>query len=258
MIDLSGRHALVTGASKGIGRATAIALARAGAEVTVHFGRDEAGAVSTLAEIRALGRRAAAVGADLSRWDAGPQVVAEAVGALGPLDVIVVNHGIWKGAAIDEMRERDYDEMLDVNLRGTFALVGAAARHLRGRPRGRHGVRGRIVLVSSTAGQRGEAGHAHYAATKGAVISLTKSLSSELGPEGVLVNCVAPGWVDTPMSAPALGDPSARARVLGTIPLGRVADADEIAGPIAFLASDLASFVSGEILNVNGGAVLCG
>jgi 3-oxoacyl-[acyl-carrier protein] reductase len=117
---------------------------------------------------------------------------------------------------------------------------------------------GRIVFVASTAGQRGEALHAHYAATKGAVISLTKSLAPELAPYGILVNCVAPGWVATDMTREALADPRERERVLATIPLGRVATPEEIALPIAFIASDAATFVTGEILNVNGGAVLIG
>ena len=143
--------------------------------------------------------------------------------------------------------------MLDSNLRGVYALAGAAARSMKAAGR-----RGSIVIVSSTAGQRGEAGHSHYAGTKGAVISLTKSLAAELAPQGIRVNCVAPGWVDTSMTAPALSDPARRAGVVASITLGRVGTPAEIAGPIAFVASDWASFMTGEIVNVNGGAVLCG
>jgi 3-oxoacyl-[acyl-carrier protein] reductase len=263
MIDLSGRHALVTGASKEsaskeICRATALALTRAGADVTIRFGRDEAGTASTLNAPGALGRRTAAGGADLARWDAGPRIVAEAVGELGPLDVAVVNHGSWKGAAIDTMTEVDFAKMLDVNPRGTVSLVRAAPRQHRQRPAGQSGICGEINRVSSTAGQRSDAGDSHHAATEGAVIGLTQSLSSELGPVGILVNSVAPGRVDTPVSAPALSDAETRAPTVATFPLGCAAHPNEIGGPIAFLASELETFVSGEVLDANGGAVLCG
>jgi 3-oxoacyl-[acyl-carrier protein] reductase len=150
------------------------------------------------------------------------------------------------------MTGAEYDEMLDVNLRGYFSVAGAVARRMKGRKRGR------IVFVASTAAQRGEALHSHYAASKGAVVSMTKSLASELAPYGVQVNCVAPGWVETDMSKSALADAEKRRAIFGAIPLGRVAAPDEIAWPVAFLASDMASFVTGEILNVNGGAVLVG
>lgn len=149
-----------------------------------------------------------------------------------------------------------------INLESVFGLVQAATAHMLTREspadaRDGH-ARGHIVLVASTAAQRGEAFHADYAASKGALLSLTKSLSSELAPLGILVNCVAPGWVATEMSAAALRDPAVAARALAPIPLGRVGHVDEIAGPILFLCTPLAGFVSGEIFNVNGGAVLVG
>jgi 3-oxoacyl-[acyl-carrier protein] reductase len=253
MIGLENKVALVTGASKGIGAATASLFAELGASVAVHYRSDEAGAREVARSAAATKGRAEIFAADLARWDAAEPLVASVERVLGPLDVLVCNHGIWKGAPIDRMSEREYDEMLDANVRGVYALCGAAARAMR-----RSGRRGNIVLVGSTAGQRGEAGHAHYAGTKGAVMSLTKSLAAELAPEGIRVNCVAPGWVDTTMTAPALSDPARRASVHAAIPLGRVGSPAEIAGPIAFVASDLASFITGEILNVNGGAVLCG
>lgn len=242
MVDYTGTHVLVTGGSRGIGAATARTFGRLGARVAVHF-REDGGAaqrvVSTIPHARAFA-------ADLTRWDAGEQLVAE-VEALAPVDVVVLNHGVWKPAPIDEMTERDYDGTLDANLRGYASVAGAAARRMKLRKRGS------IVMVASTAGQRGEAGYAHYAASKGAIISLTKSLASELAPSGIRVNCVAPGWVRTDMTEHALDD-----SVYRTIPLGRVAEPDDIAGPIAFIASSAASFVTGEIFNVNGGAVLCG
>jgi 3-oxoacyl-[acyl-carrier protein] reductase len=239
MIQFTGRRVLVTGASKGIGAACARLFATLGANVGVHYHRDRAAA-------EGIGR---AFAADLTQWDAGERLVAEVETALGPLDAVVLNHGIWKPAPIAEMTRADYDATLDANLRGFFSVASAAARRMTERRRGA------IVTVASTAGQRGEAGYAHYAATKGAIISMTKSLASELAPFGIRVNCVAPGWVRTQMTEAALDADPAIGR---TIPLGRVANPDEIAAPIAFLASDAASFITGEIFNVNGGAVLVG
>jgi 3-oxoacyl-[acyl-carrier protein] reductase len=245
-------HVLVTGASKGIGAACAEAFGRAGFDVTVHFHHDEAGARATEARVVALGHRAACIAADLSRWSEGERLVAEAEAALGPIDHVVINHGIWKEAAIDAMTEAQYEETMGANLRGVFSVAGAAVRRMRPRRRGS------LVLIASTAGQRGEALHSHYAASKGAIISLTKSLASELAPAGIRVNCVAPGWVLTPMTVPSLDDPEERAKVLGAIPLGRVGSPEEIAAPVVFLCGDGAGFVTGEIFNVNGGAVLVG
>lgn len=240
--------ALVTGASKGIGAACAEAFAAAGWDVVVHFREDEAGAKRTAERVRAHRRDATLVRADLSTWSEGERLVAES----GELDAVVVNHGVWKEAAIDAMTEAQFDETMDANVRGVFSVASAAARRMKPRKSGS------IVLVASTAGQRGEALHSHYAASKGAVISLTKSLASELAPHGIRVNCVAPGWVLTPMSAPSLDLPAERAKVLATIPLGRVGTPEEIAAPIVFLCGEGAGFVTGEIFNVNGGAVLVG
>ena len=165
----------------------------------------------------------------------------------------MVSHGIWKHAPIGVMSQSNCREMLATNLESVFALCAEAARSMRAARR-----RGSVVLVSSTAGQRGEAEHAHYAASKGAIQSLTKSLAVELAPDGIRVNCVAPGWVETPMTQATLDNPKQRARIEATIPLGGVGRPEEIASAIAFVASDTASFMTGEILNVNGGAVLCG
>ena len=252
MLSFAGKRVLVTGGSRGIGKACARLFGALGAGVAVHYRQDASAAENVADELLSAGVLARAFGAELADWNEGERLVDEVERDLGTLDVVVLNHGIWKEAPIDSMTDAEYSEMMDVNLRGYFSVAGAAARRMKARRRGR------IVFIASTAGQRGEARHAHYAATKGAVISLTKSLASELAPHGVLVNCVAPGWVATDMTRGTLESPSERAAVFATIPLGRMASPEEIAWPVAFIASDMATFVTGEILNVNGGAVLVG
>ena len=251
MIDLSGRRAFVTGGSRGIGRATALLLARAGASVTIGYATRRDDADATVAAIRDAGGQAEAVGGDLGESAAAERVVAQV--AQGGLDLLVVNHGIWPPTpqSVAAMTAEQWERTRRANLDSVFFVTRAAIPRL---PDG-----GRIVLVASTAGQRGEAFHADYAATKGAVISFTKSLAVELAPR-ITVNCVAPGWVDTEMSAVPYGADGGEGRraIERTIPMGRVATPEEIAGPIVFLCSDLARFLTGEILNVNGGSVLCG
>lgn len=251
MIDLRGRRALVTGGSRGIGAATARLLARAGASVTIGYRSRAADAERVAEELRAPGVTAHAHAADLSRREGADALVGAAVAAMGGLDLFVGNAGIWPEeevpvAALDDER---WLRTMRENVDSVFFTTRAVARVISDR--------GRIVLVSSTAGQRGEAYHADYGASKGAVISFTKSLAVELAPRDITVNSVAPGWVDTEMVAGAL-DATARARANAGIPLGRIATAEDIAGPIVFLCSDLARHVTGEILNVNGGSVLCG
>jgi len=150
------------------------------------------------------------------------------------------------------LTERQWDEMLAINLKGVYAVIHHATRHMVRRKSGR------IIVVSSTAGQRGEAFHSHYGASKGGVISLVKGLAAELAPHGILINCLAPGWVDTDMAASVTRDRREYRKALETIPLGRFASPEEIALPILFLASEFASYMTGEVLNVNGGSVLCG
>ena len=248
MLTLTGRTALVTGASRGIGRSTAILMARLGARVGVAYGRDEAAARATLDQAGGAG---VVLGADLAVDGEAERLVARAEEALGPLDILVANHGIWKRAPIESMTAAQWDEMLRTNLSSVRALVAEAARRMLPR------ARGSIVLVASTAGQRGEPFHSHYAASKGAIVALTRSLGAELGPRGVRVNCVAPGWVATDMSRGALESATGDA-IKRAIPLGRPGTPEEIAGPIAFLASDLASYLHGQVLSVNGGAVMTG
>jgi len=229
MLTLEGRVALVTGGGRGIGRAISLLLARVGAKVAVNYRGNEEAAVS--------------------RPEEAARLLAETEARLGPLDVLVVNHGIWLRAPIDAMTPEQWDEMLRVNLGGAYAVCHHAARAMIPRRRGA------IVTIASTAGQRGEPYHAHYAASKGALLAFTKSLAAELAPHGIRVNCVSPGWVLTDMSRGALQGPGA-ADAVAAIPLGRPGTPDEIAGPVAFLASDLASYLYGEVLSVNGGAVM--
>jgi 3-oxoacyl-[acyl-carrier protein] reductase len=250
-IDLRGRRALVTGGSRGVGRATALLLARAGADVGIGYLSRGGEAEAVVAELRALGVRAFAAAADVGTAAGARLLFDRCHEELGGVDLFVGNAGVWPpdDVPIAEMAEEQWARTMRANLDSIFHCVRlAAARIEEG---------GRIVLVASTAGQRGEAGHADYAASKGAVISLTKSVAVELGPRGVTVNCVAPGWIDTEMVAgPMAGE--GRARIEAAIPLRRIASADDVAGPIVFLCSPLARHLTGEILNVNGGSVLCG
>lgn len=257
LLSLEGKSVLITGGSRGIGAAAVRLFHQAGARVAFNYRSARDAAEALVAE---LGNDCIAIEQELSSPDEGRALVEKAVAALGRLDVLVVNHGVWppEDAPIAEMRESQWRATLAVNLDSVFGLTQAAVAQMLGQGRAASGVAGRVVFVSSTAGQRGEANHADYAASKGAIISLTKSLSSELAPLGIAVNCVAPGWVDTDMSSAALSNPATRARILGGIPQGRVARPMEIAGPILFLCTPYAGFISGEILNVNGGAVLAG
>jgi len=242
MIDLAGKRAFVTGGGRGIGRATAMLLARAGAKVAVGYrSRKPAAEPHIVATVRG----------DLGTSTGAKKAVAEALRALGGrLDILVINHGVWPAddVPVARMTDEQWESTRRANLDAVIYVCRAAI------PSITEG--GTIVLVASTAGQRGEAFHADYAATKGAVISITKSLAVELAPK-VTVNCVAPGWVDTEMSArPYAG--GGREAIEKTIPLRRVASAEDVAGPILFLCSPLARHMTGEILNVNGGSVLCG
>jgi 3-oxoacyl-[acyl-carrier protein] reductase len=250
-IDLAGRTALITGGSRGIGRATADLLARAGARVAINYVRDEAAANGAVRDIRAAGGEAMALAGDVSDETVARQLVRDVVSAWGRLDILINNAGIWDEDVAGRGDTAVWDRTYAINLRGSYLVTDAAVPHLE-----KHG--GAIVFVSSTAGQRGEARHSAYAASKGALISYTKSLAAELGPRGIRVNAVAPGWVDTDMSRASLDNPKERSEIEKLIPIGRVASAADVAGPILFLVSDLARHLQGEILNVNGGSVLVG
>jgi len=252
MIDLKGTVAVVTGGSRGIGRSVVKQMTSAGAKVVFSYASDMPAARSIVGEVESGGGTAIAVSVDLSRRDEAESLVEEAQTRFGQIDVLVNNAGIWNSQdiPIEEMTDEEWDHMMAVNLKGMFYTIRAAVPLMKERRRGR------IINLASTAGQRGEAFHAHYAATKAAVFGLTKSLAAELAPWGVLVNTVAPGWVDTDMSAGPLRGPD-RPKIDQTITLRRPGTADEIAGAILFLASPLSSYMTGATISVNGGSVLC-
>ena len=258
-LSLPGHTALITGGSRGIGAAAVRLFRRAGARVAFSYQSAQEQAESLSME---LGGPSSClpIQQELGTPEQGRSLVAAAVHALGDLDILIVNHGVWpsEDAPIANMSGEQWRTTLAINLDSVFGLVQAATAHMLARSNSANNPRGHILLVASTAAQRGEAFHADYAASKGALVSLTKSLSSELAPLGILVNCVAPGWVSTEMSAAALSDPATSKKAMSFIPLGRPASVDEIAGPLLFLCTPFAGFISGEILNVNGGAVLVG
>jgi len=256
-LSLAGKVALVTGGSRGIGAATVRMFVAAGARVVFNFQKAEAQA---LALVNELGREnCASFSCDLSSPEAAHSLVARTVNHFGRIDALVANHGVWpsEDAPVDQMSDSQWRNTIDINLNSVYGLIKHGVSHMkRQKPLG--AAAGHIVLVSSTAGQRGEAFHCDYAASKGALISMTKGLSTELARDRIYVNCVAPGWVHTDMAEPALRAPGTRDAIFASIPLGRVGTPEEIAAPILFLCTEHAGFITGEIFNVNGGAVLTG
>jgi 3-oxoacyl-[acyl-carrier protein] reductase len=260
-LSLEGQVALITGGSRGIGAAAVRLFREAGAQVAFNY-RTAQPAAEALVTATGGPQDCAAFAQELSTPESGRALVQRTVQRFGRLDILVANHGIWEPSdqPIATLPESQWRATLAINLDSVFGLVQAAVAQMlhqnptKTPPAGQAS----LVLISSTAGQRGEAFHADYAATKGAIISMTKGLATELAPHGIRVNCVAPGWVQTEMSAPTLNDPRLRDRAVGVIPLRRAASPEEIAGPILFLCTPLAGFMTGEIVNVNGGAVLAG
>ena len=256
-LSLSGRVALITGGSRGIGAVTVKMFVAAGAKVVFNYQKGKASADKLVAECG--DKNCAAVACDLTGMGSAEELVRATVTRFGLLDILIANHGVWpaEDVPIEKMPDAQWRNTVAVNLDSVFALIKHSVAQMK--KQGSSGAAaGHIVLVSSTSGQRGEAFHCDYAATKGALISMVKGLSTELIREGIYVNCVAPGWVDTDMSRPALNDAQVSKEILATIPLGRVAKPEEIAAPILFLCTEHAGFISGEVFNVNGGAVLAG
>ena len=249
MIKLSDKVLLITGGSRGIGRATAQMAAPAGAAVAINYRQAKPAAEALVAEIVTSGGKAA-FQADVGNYHEVEKMVDAVLQQFGQIDILVNNAGIWTHGAIDTMTEEVWDETMAANLKSIYNCCRLVVPHMKARRSGK------IINIASTAGQRGEAFHSHYAATKGAIISFTKSLAPELAPYNILVNCVAPGWVVTDMSNAAIA--AEGEAITNLIPLRRAGKAEEIAGAILFLASDLASYITGEILNVNGGNVLAG
>ena len=257
-LSLEGKVALITGGSRGIGAATVRAFVAAGAKVLFNYQSSKSAADALVKECGP--EHCVAVSCNLSGLDSAKDLVNETVKRFGRLDILVANHGIWppKDAPVNELTDTQWRGTVAVNLDSVFSLVRDAVAQMKKQNSLQFGKGGHIVLVSSTAGQRGEAFHVDYAATKGALISMVKGLSTELARDGIYVNCVAPGWVNTDMSIPALNDPKTRDSIFATIPIGRVGTPEEIAAPILFLCTEHAGFVTGEVFNVNGGAVLAG
>jgi 3-oxoacyl-[acyl-carrier protein] reductase len=254
MISLAGKAALVTGGSRGIGAATVKMFAQAGADVVFSYHQNREAAAQVEQEARKHGTRIESFKADLGKAEDARKLVEHARERLGRLDILVANAGIWnhKDAPIEKLTEREWDEMIRVNLKSVYATVHFAVPHMIAQ------AGGRIVTVASVAGQRGTALHTHYSATKGAIISFSKGLALELARHNILVNCVAPGFVDTDIWKSAAKDKRKFKQWLALYPLKRVATPEEVAGPILFAVSDLATFVTAEVINVNGGSFPCG
>jgi 3-oxoacyl-[acyl-carrier protein] reductase len=286
-LSLSGKVALISGGSRGIGAATVRMFAAAGAKIVFSYQKARSQAEALARECG--GENCYPVASNLDSPEAARALVAEAVKHFGRLDILVANHGVWppEDVAIERMSDEQWRSTMAINLDAVFGLVKHGVAQMKSQPRAGimagHDMSGRktsshaisgpvvsghatsglaaaghIVLISSTSGQRGEAFHCDYSATKGALISMTKSLSTELAAAGIYVNCVAPGWVDTDMSKPALDDPKVGEEIRRDIPLGRAGRPEEIAAPVLFLCTELAGFITGEVFNVNGGAVLAG
>jgi 3-oxoacyl-[acyl-carrier protein] reductase len=249
-LGLAGKVAIVTGGSRGIGRAVVDLLSSFGAKVVVNYVRDEQAATTTVTMARERGVEAVAIQADVAQLPEAERLVRETLQRFGRIDFLVCNAGIWEGGPVESIAENLWDRTFDINLKGTWSVCRAAV------PVMKQQRSGRIVIVSSTAGQRGEANVSNYAASKGGQIAFMKSLSTELASFGINVNCVAPGWVDTDMTNDTLADRTRLDEIVAEIPKGRVATPEDIAGPVVFLCSSWAEHITGDVLSVNGGSVL--
>jgi 3-oxoacyl-[acyl-carrier protein] reductase len=247
----SGKTAIVTGASRGVGRATAVRLAEGGANVVVNYLSNDGEAAETVRMCEEKGVEAIAVQADVSEILQAMELAKATLEKFGRIDLLVCNAGVWDGAPIEDMSEELWNKVINTNLKSAWAMTKACVPAMKKQPSAA------IVMVSSTSGQRGEANYSNYSASKGGQISFTKALATELCPK-IRVNCVAPGWIETAMVREVFEDEEYKKSVLSAIPMQRMASTDDIALSICFLLSDWARHITGEILNVNGGSVLCG
>lgn len=248
MFRLDGKVAIVTGGSRGIGKATALALAEQGATVVVTYVRGEAEAKAVVAEIEEKGGKAEAIGFDVANMAASEAAVADVAKRLGRLDILVANAGIAIDGLVLRVKEEDFDKLWAVNVKGAIACARAAIKPMM------RAKQGRIVFLSSIVGETGNGGQAAYSATKAAILGVTKTLAKEYASRNITVNAVAPGFVDTEMTTAIPAE--LKEGMLKAIPLGRTGTAKEIAASIAFLVSDEASYVTGETLRVNGGMLM--
>ena len=251
-LQLRDRVAIVTGGSRGIGRAIVELLAELGARVVVNYVSDEKSAQEAVEAAAGKGVEAISLQANVANLSEAQQLIDTTIEHFKRVDILVCNAGIWEGSAVENMTEELWDRTLDVNLKGTWSVCRAVVSQMKEQRSGK------IVILTSTAGQRGEANYSNYAASKGGQIAFTKSLAAEVAEWGINVNAVAPGWVDTEMTRDALGDDVQLKQITDTIPLHKIALPADIAGPVVFLCSDWARHITGEVLNVNGGSVLCG
>ena len=247
----AGKTAIVTGSSRGVGRATVLRLAEGGANVVVNYLSSDVEALETVKVCQNKGVEAIAVQGDVSDLLAAQSIAKQTLERFGRIDLLVCNAGIWEGAPIEEMSEELWNKVINTNLKSAWAMTKACVPAIRKQQNGA------IVMVSSTSGQRGEANYSNYSASKGGMISFTKAMASELCPK-IRVNCVAPGWIETAMVRPVFEDEEYKQSVLKSIPLNRMATTDDVALSICFLLSDWSRHITGEIVNINGGAVLCG
>lgn len=245
---LEGKKALVTGASRGIGRAIALALAAEGADVVINYAGSEAAAKAVAAEIEAMGRKAMVIQADISSNEAATAMIDQAVKEFGRIDVLVNNAGITRDGLLMRMKEEDWDAVLTTNLKGVFNCTKAAIKYMMKQKAGH------IVSISSVVGEMGNAGQANYAAAKAGVIGFTKAVAKEVAARGITVNAVAPGFIKTDMTA-VLNEKQVEG-MLTTIPLKRLGDPSDIAKAVVFLASEDANYITGQTINVDGGMVM--